>query len=181
MHAPEYVSLSRDVDAVMIPDGTLITLTEGTPVRIHQSLGGSYTVTTERGYMARINGRDADALGREVEEIPLEATGSDRESVERNAWAAMKRCYDPEIPVNIVDLGLVYSCQVTEVGPERHRVEVEMTLTAPGCGMGPILQSDVERGIRDVPGVEAVEVEVVFEPMWSPHMMSEAARLELGM
>ncbi len=178
---PEFVELRRDVEAVAIPDGTLMTLPKGAPVRIHQSLGGSYTVTTERGYMARIAGCDADALGLEPEESPLEASGTDRVSVERNVWASMKTCYDPEIPVNIVDLGLVYQCEVTELEPETHRVKIDMTLTAPGCGMGPILQADVERAVQSVPGVESVNVEVVFEPTWTPEMMSEAARLELGM
>ncbi len=181
MNHPEFIKLTRDVEAVAIPDGTPMMLPKGAPVRIHQSLGGSYTVTTERGYMARIAGCDAEALGIEPEESAVGTGGTDRATVERNAWDVMRTCYDPEIPVNIVDLGLVYRCEVIELEPEKHRVEIDMTLTAPGCGMGPILQADVERGVMSVPGVESVNVEVVFEPMWTAEMMSEAARLQLGM
>ena len=181
MHESEVVALTRDVEAIQIPDGTQMTLPKGAPVRIHQSLGGTFTVTTERGYMVRIAGRDADALGRQTEHDELADGGSDPESVERSVWQVLRTCYDPEIPVNIVDLGLVYRCDVTETGPDANRVEVQMTLTAPGCGMGPVLQADVEFRVKRLPGVESVDVEVVFEPPWSVEMMSEAARLELGM
>ena len=150
-------------------------------MRIHQSLGGTFTVTTERGYMVRIDGRDADALGHAAEHDELADSGTERDSVERAVWQVLETCYDPEIPVNIVDLGLVYRCDVTDTGPGANRVEIQMTLTAPGCGMGPILQADVESRVKRLPGVESVDVEVVFEPPWSLEKMSEAARLELGM
>jgi probable FeS assembly SUF system protein SufT len=181
MREPELITLTRDVEAVQIPDGMLMTLREGSPVRVHQSLGGTYTVITQWGFMARISGRDADALGREVEGIDVEGSATDRDSVEQAAWDVMRTCYDPEIPVNIVDLGLVYGCEVSSLGEGRSRVEVKMTLTAPGCGMGPIMQADVEHRIKHLPGVESVDVEVVFEPPWNLSMMSDAARLELGM
>jgi len=180
MNAPQTVTLKRQVDAIEIPEGSLLRLPEGAVVRILQSLGGAFTVATEHGYMARIHGRDADALGLEPQGGALPAEGKDRDSVEKNVWEVLRSCYDPEIPVNIVDLGLVYSCEIREIGPESYRVEVQMTLTAPGCGMGPILQADVEHGLKGVPGVTEANVEVVFEPMWTPERMSEAARLELG-
>jgi len=181
MTGRELVTLTRDVEAIQIPDGTLLVLREGSPVWIDQALGGTYTVVTRWDFMVRISGRDADALGREVEVVEVESSGTDRESVEKAAWDVMRTCYDPEIPVNLVDLGLVYRCTVTSLGEGRNRVEVKMTLTAPGCGMGPVMQADVEHRIKRLPGVEAVDVEVVFEPRWDLGMMSESARLELGM
>jgi probable FeS assembly SUF system protein SufT len=177
----ELVNLTRDVDAIQIPDGTLLTLREGSPVWIHQALGGTYTVATRWDFMVRISGRDADALGLETEGVEVESAATDRESVEKAAWQVMRTCYDPEIPVNIVDLGLVYRCEVTALGEGRNRVDIKMTLTAPGCGMGPVMQADVEHRIQHLRGVDEVDVEVVFEPPWDLSMMSEAARLELGM
>ena len=181
MYGRENIVLTRDVNVVQIPDGTHTVLPKGHVVTLFQSLGGNFTVTTERGYIVRIAGEDADALGKEPPSMSHLEYGSDAETVEHNAWEVMKTIFDPEIPVDIVDLGLVYHCKVTPVAEGRNNVEVIMTLTAPGCGMGPILQHDVELAIKNLPGVEKVTVEVVFDPPWSRDMMSDIAKLQLGM
>jgi probable FeS assembly SUF system protein SufT len=173
--------LTRDVSVITIPDGVPDTLKKGETVVIHQSLGNNYTVVTEFGHMVRIAGSDADALGKEAHELHTLVTDTSPEAVERNCWEVMKTVYDPEIPVNIVDLGLVYSCQVTPVDDDLNDVHIRMTLTAPGCGMGPVIQGDVERGIRALPGVDQVTVEIVLDPPWSREMMSEVAQLQLGL
>lgn len=181
MYGRESIVLQRDVNVVQIPDGTPTTLPQGHIVTLFQSLGGNFTVTTERGHMVRISGDDADALGKEPPCLSHLESGTDAETVEKNAWEVMKTVFDPEIPVNIVDLGLVYLCQVSPIENGNHQVEVTMTLTAPGCGMGPILQRDVEMCIGKLPGVGRVRVEVVFDPPWSRDMMSDVAKLQLGM
>jgi len=181
MYGRESIVLQRDVDVVQIPDGTPTILPKGHIVTLFQSLGGNYTVTTERGHMVRVAGEDADALGKEPPSMSHLETGDETEAVEKNAWEVMKTVFDPEIPVNIVDLGLVYLCRVEPIPEGGHAVDIIMTLTAPGCGMGPILQHDVELGIKNLPGVARVNVEVVFDPPWSRDMMSEVAKLELGM
>lgn len=177
----ETVDLTRDVNIVTIPDGIPGTLSRGEQVTIHQALGDNYTVITAYGHMVRIAGVDADALGKEPLQLYTLVSETSAEAVEKNCWEIMKTVYDPEIPVNIVDLGLVYYCHVTPVGEGRHEVHIKMTLTAPGCGMGPVIQSDVEKGIRALPGVAGVDVEVVLDPPWSRDMMSEVARLQLGL
>ncbi|MGH8475481.1 MAG: putative Fe-S cluster assembly protein SufT [Methylococcales bacterium] len=181
MHPVESVVLKRNVNGLTIPDGMPIVLNQDEIVTIHQSLGNNFTVFSDTGRMIRIAGADADALGRE----PLSGTAvrsdTDPESVEQNCWEVMRTVFDPEIPVNIVELGLVYYCRVKPASPGKNQVEVAMTLTAPGCGMGPVIQHDVERLISELPGVETAEVEVVFDPPWSQDMMSEVAKLELGM
>lgn len=178
----EEVTLSREVTAIQIPDGAKVTLAEGTRGVITQELGASFTVMTEYGAMYRIDERDADALGKEVaaSDLPAEAP-SDPEELEKLVWDQMRKCYDPEIPVNIVDLGLVYDCHIepTNDGQGR-RVEIKMTLTAPGCGMGPVLAEDVRVRVDEIPGVDETHVEVVLDPPWNPGMMTEAARLQLG-
>ena len=176
MHQREEVSLKRDVGAIQIPDGTAITLAEGTPVLITQQLGGSFTVMNDRGAMFRVDDRNADALGKESAEDP---SATEAGSLEDRVWSQMRKCYDPEIPVNIVDLGLVYDCRLGD-GDEDALVDIKMTLTAPGCGMGPVLAEDVKRRIEDLPGVAEARVDVVFDPPWNQNMMSEAARLQLG-
>ncbi len=181
MYGRESIVLQREVNVVQIPDGTPATLPKGHVVTLFQSLGGNFTVTNERGHMVRVCGEDADALGKEPPSMSHLETGEEAEAVEKNAWEVMKTVFDPEIPVNIVDLGLVYLCQVTPVSEGGNSVNIIMTLTAPGCGMGPILQQDVEAGIRGLPGVKKVNVEVVFDPPWSRDMMSEVAKLQLGM
>jgi probable FeS assembly SUF system protein SufT len=176
MHQREEITLQRDVAAIQIPDGTPILLNEGTPVLLTQQLGGSFTVMNDRGGMFRIDDTNADALGKEIEDDGTAAAGS----LEDRVWAQMKKCYDPEIPVNIVDLGLVYDCRVVPGAGDEGVVEVKMTLTAPGCGMGPVLADDVKRRIEGLRGVTEARVEVVFDPPWNQNMMSEAARLQLG-
>ena len=173
--------LTRDVNTVTIPDGTPSTLSKGESVTIHQSLGNNYTVVTEQGYMVRIDGADADVLGKEPHHLQTLVLETSPEAVEKNCWEVMKTVYDPEIPVNIVDLGLVYYCNVKPVNDDENTVHIMMTLTAPGCGMGPVIQGDVEKCIRALPGVSGVDVEVVLDPPWSREMMSEVAQLQLGL
>jgi probable FeS assembly SUF system protein SufT len=180
----EEVTISREVGAIQIPDGTRTVIAEGTKVLITQQLGGSLTVMTDRGAMYRIDERNADALGKEVSADPgpseQEASAPDGETLEQLIWTHMRRCFDPEIPVNIVDLGLIYDCQILPQDEGNYRVEIKMTLTAPGCGMGPVLAEDVRSRIDEIPGVRETAVEVVFDPPWNPNMMTEAARLQLG-
>ena len=179
-HTNEPVTLERDVSAVIIPIGESVTLREGTPGFITQALGGSYTVYVE-GNLFRIAGADADALGKTPEpppEVPDNATDKDIEEV---IWNQLKTCYDPEIPVNIVDLGLIYRCDVTSLDDGQRRVDVDMTLTAPGCGMGDILVQDAQEKIAVIPTIADVRVELVFDPPWNQTMMSEEARLQTGL
>lgn len=179
-HTNEPFSLSRDVRAVIVPAGEEITLREGTSGFITQALGGSFTVYVE-GNLFRVAGADADALGKErvaPPEVPEDASDADIEAV---IWDQLRTCYDPEIPVNIVDLGLVYRCEVRALGNGQRSVSVDMTLTAPGCGMGDILVQDAREKIAIVPTVADVQVELVFDPPWSTAMMSEEARLQTGL
>lgn len=179
----EDVILTRDVNVITVPDGNSTTLEKGQIVTIHQALGSSYTVVTQYGSMVRIANKDADALGKESHQLYTLVTDTSTEAVEQNCWEVMKTVYDPEIPVNIVDLGLVYECKVVPSAQteDSHDVHVKMTLTAPGCGMGPVIQEDVERCIRALPGVGNVTVEVALDPPWSRDMMSEVAQLQLGL
>lgn len=180
MATKETVILSREVNIVMIPDGGHSTLSKGSEVSIHQSFGNNYTVITEHGHMVRIAGSDADALGKEPVNPQTLVAETDADTVEQNCWTMMKDIYDPEIPVNIVELGLVYSC-VVEPLDAGNAVHIKMTLTAPGCGMGPVIQGDVEKSIRAIHGVSSVDVEVVLDPPWSREMMSELAQVQLGL
>jgi probable FeS assembly SUF system protein SufT len=175
MQTSEYSYVRRECRAIQIPEGTPAMLSQGTRVRITQALGGSFTVATERGYLFRIESRDADALGKAPGE-PLNTTEGG--TLEDQVWTLLRTCYDPEIPINIVDLGLIYSCEILDDG---RKVAIKMTLTAPGCGMGPILAQDVKDKVGGLPGVEEADVEILFDPPWNQNMMSEAARLELGM
>ncbi|MEQ8861322.1 MAG: putative Fe-S cluster assembly protein SufT [Pseudomonadales bacterium] len=169
------VPLLRDCPARLVPTGDPITIRDGTFVTLTQSLGGTYTVVVN-GNMARIDGADADALGFQPQVLNFEPR-SDGTVDEQQVHDALASVYDPEIPVNIVDLGLIYGCDVVDGG----RVLVTMTLTAPGCGMGPVLVEDVKRRVSQVPNVRGVEVELVFDPPWSRDMMTEEAQLELGL
>jgi probable FeS assembly SUF system protein SufT len=178
------IILKRDCEAVLIPAGTKITLQAGEPVVITQSLGGSFTVVIN-GNMARIDASNADALGQApAAAAPLEqpAPTEGATVTEDQVMEKLRTCYDPEIPVNIVDLGLVYDCQIQPM-PEGGgtRVEIKMTLTAPGCGMGPVLQQDVETKVSAIPGVKEAAVFLVWDPPWSRDMLSETAKLELGL
>ncbi len=183
MKAHESVTLRRDCEAIQIPSGSKMVLPAGTLVMITQSLGDTYTVTTDHGYMVRIAGKDADAMGLERSTAPAAAPQAPQrpEDLEKLVWDQLRTCYDPEIPVNIVDLGLVYECSVTPLEGGGHRAEVKLTLTAPGCGMGGVLAADAQAKIEALAGVREAVVEVVFEPPWNPGMMSVAARLELGL
>jgi probable FeS assembly SUF system protein SufT len=182
MKTNEPIILSRDCEAIQIPSGQKISLSAGTQVRVTQSLGGSYTVTTDQGYLVRIANKDADAIGKEAEASQAErltaAEGS--ADLEKLVWDQLKTCFDPEIPVNIVDLGLVYHCQVTPLPEGDNKVDVKFTLTAPGCGMGQVLKADMESKILSLSGVKDVDVEVVFDPPWDPSKMSDAAKVQLG-
>jgi len=175
----ETIDLLRDCEGVQIPEGTPLVIPQGTRVMISQSLGGTYTVITDRGYMVRIEGKDADALGKAIEKSALDSNRD--KSVQDQVWAQLKTCYDPEIPVDIVELGLIYECHVQEIEPGQFDVAVTMTLTAPGCGMGPVLKSDVEKKIAAVPGVRSSSVEITLDPPWDQSRMSEAAKLQLNM
>lgn len=176
----ERIILTRDVDAIEIPAGTATRLSAGTPVTVLQSLGGAYTVQNDVGYMLRIGPKDADALGRAATSAGADAAPLRGEDLEAAVWEQLSTCYDPEIPVNIVELGLVYRCEITPV-EGGSRVEIDFTLTAPGCGMGPVLESDIRQKVAAIPGVKEAVVNVVLEPAWTPARMSEAAKLELGM
>ena len=179
-HTNEPFSLSRDVKAVIIPAGEELLLREGTSGFITQSLGGSFTVYVE-GNLFRIAGSNADALGKEpvpAPKVPENASDADIEAV---IWAQLKTCYDPEIPVDIVNLGLVYTCAIASLGNGERSVSVEMTLTAPGCGMGEILVQDAEEKISVIPTIADVKVELVFDPPWNQGMMSDEARLQTGL
>jgi len=181
MSERETITLTRDVNVVLIPDGNHGTLSKGKEVTIHQNLGNNYTVVTDHGHMVRIASTDADALGKEPQQLHTLVAETDAIAVEKNCWEVMKTVYDPEIPVNIVDLGLVYHCNVENIAPEKNTVHIMMTLTAPGCGMGPVIQGDVEKAIRALPGVDSVQVEIVLDPPWSRDMMSEVAQVQLGL
>ena len=184
MHENTEFTTSREVEAIQIPSGTKTTIPAGTPGVVTQTLGGSYTVATYQG-LARIAEKDLDAIGLEK---PL-ASNRDPETTESSAgavdekavWDQLRQCYDPEIPVNIVDLGLVYDCQLIQKPDGGSKVEVKMTLTAPGCGMGPAIAHDAQSKILSIDGVEEAEVELVWDPPWNQGMISEAGRMKLGM
>lgn len=176
----EPVQFERDCAAVLVPQGDLVTLPAGSYGYITQALGGSYTVFVE-GNLFRIAGKDGDAIGKEpTESLRLPDDASDEE-VEALVWNQLRTCFDPEIPFNIVDLGLVYEANLSTRDDGQREVEVKMTLTAPGCGMGEILVDDVRSKLEMIPTIADADVELVFDPPWGRHMMSEAAKLETGM
>ena len=176
----EPIVFTRDCNAVMVPQGQAVSLPAGQSGYITQALGGSFTVFVD-GNLFRISGQDADAIGKEPP-APIElAADAGEEEVEKLVWQQLRTCFDPEIPVNIVDLGLVYECAVGKVENGERKVEVKMTLTAPGCGMGDILVDDVRSKIEAIPTVAEADVELVFDPPWNHAMMSDVAKLETGM
>ena len=185
MHENKEFTLSRDVEAIQIPSGTKTTIPAGTPGVITQTLGGSYTIATYQG-LARVAEKDLDALGLEK---PAAANGATEKAasstsgeVDDNAvWDQLRQCFDPEIPVNIVDLGLVYDCQLTKRPEGGVKVDVKMTLTAPGCGMGPAIAHDAQSKILTIDGVDEADVQLVWDPPWNQSMISEAGRMKLGM
>lgn len=183
-HRPNEVVVNRDLPAVSVPFGEPVTIQEGCVAQITQQLGGSYTVYVE-GNLYRVEGRDADALGLEPIETPEITSTSGpvtAESVEAMALELLATCYDPEIPVDIVNLGLVYRCEVFDGQEEgKFRIEVDMTLTAPGCGMGTFIADEARTKLLSIPGVEDVSVDLVWDPPWGREMISEHAKLELGL
>ena len=179
-HAP--ITLERDCEATLIPGGQRVTLSQGDEVIVTQSLGGSFTVQTGDGYLARISTEDADALGLE----PTGDTEADKGPAETGPFdiaqviEQLKTVFDPEIPVNVVDLGLIYACDAEPLPEGGHRVEIKMSMTAPGCGMGDVLREDAIARVKAVPGVSDVDIELVWDPPWDMSRMSDAARLQLG-
>jgi probable FeS assembly SUF system protein SufT len=181
MNGNEPKILNRDVEASVIPAGMKVSLLKGETAYVTQSLGGSYTVIVN-GNMFRIEGKDADALGYEVTAKPaVPGAPVSVDGLEKEVWNQLRSCFDPEIPVNIVDLGLIYDCHLSPLGADVFKVDVKMTLTAPGCGMGPVLAQDVQTKLLSLEGVDDVNVELVWEPQWNQSMMTEAAKLQLGL
>lgn len=174
------IILKRDCDAIQIPSGTTLVLPAGTQVIVTQSLGGTFTVATPGG-LARIDQKDIDALGIEptVETAPTKTAPEG--TLEEAVWNQLKTVFDPEIPVNVVDLGLIYDCSIVTTENGQTKAEVKMTLTAPGCGMGPTIAADARSKILTIEGIDEAEVELVWDPAWSQNMISEAGRMKLGM
>jgi len=177
----EPIALKRECETVEIPSGIRTVLPAGMNVRIMQFLGSGYTVTSERGCMHRIDVKDADALGIATPAAAEEPAAREEKFSEQLVWNQLRTVFDPEIPVNIADLGLIYSCVSAPLEQGGYKVEIKMSMTAPGCGMGNVLKSDVEGKVSRLPEVKEVHVEVVFDPPWNPGRMSEAARLQLGL
>lgn len=176
----EEIELTRDCEAIQIPQGTTVTLPAGTRVSVTQSLGGSYTLANESGYLFRITEANGDAIGREVPVKPT-STGKTAEVSEEAVWEQLKTVYDPEIPVNIVDLGLIYDCSLEKGEDGKTKVSVKMTLTAPGCGMGPTIAAEARMRIESIPGVSEAIVDLVWDPPWDQSMISEAGKMKLGL
>jgi probable FeS assembly SUF system protein SufT len=174
------VKFERDCAAVLVPQGESVTLPAGSVGYITQSLGGSFTVFVE-GNLFRIAGEDADAIGKPLPEPLRLPEGAGDDEVEKLVWQQLRTCFDPEIPINVVELGLVYACDLENTGEGQRKASIRMTLTAPGCGMGDILVEDVRTKVERVPTITEADVELVFDPPWNQSMMSEAARLETGM
>jgi probable FeS assembly SUF system protein SufT len=174
----EFIDILRECDGYLIPAGDKIKLKKGTKVKITQSLGGDFTLYVN-GNLVKISGNDADAIGKKIKKKLEEITV--KKFDEKHIWDVLKTCYDPEIPVNIVDLGLVYDLKAKKKNSEKYDINIKMTLTAPGCGMGPVIAQDVENKILNLSFIEDVLVEVVWEPLWNQNMMTEEARLKLGM
>lgn len=180
MHSHQEITLKRDCDAIQIPSGTILVLPAGTQVIVTQSLGGTYTVATPGG-LARIDEKDADALGIEKTAVATPLKTTPEGTLEEAVWNQLKTVFDPEIPVNIVDLGLIYECSVSELEDGKKNVLVKMTLTAPGCGMGPTIAADARSKILTIDGIDDAQVELVWDPAWNQNMISEAGRMKLGM
>lgn len=176
----EIVNLNREVIGILVPDGQKVRIPADTQCGITQALGGSFTIYIE-GRLFRINGEDADALGKEKPPRITLPEGADDNAVEAIVWKQLRTCYDPEIPIDIVELGLVYECDVDKIADNERRARVRMTLTAPGCGMGDVLVADVRHKLEQIPTITETDVELVFDPPWNQSMMSEAARLQTGM
>ena len=173
-----FIKISKDCDGILIPSGDQVKLKKGTPVKITQSLGGYFTLYVN-GNLVKLDGKDGDAIGQQVnvENVHGDITEFDENLI----WDQLKTCYDPEIPVNIVDLGLIYNMEYKQENDDLYFINIKMTLTAPGCGMGPVIAQDVETKIKNLNFVKDVLVEVVWDPIWNQDMMSEEAKLKLGM
>ena len=178
MEAP--IKILRDCDSTLIPSGDKITLIEGTLVRITQALGGDYTLYVN-GNLVKLSGKDGDAIGKEVIDQTKKTNINNGEYSEELVWEQLRTCFDPEIPVNIVDLGLIYDLSKDGTKKDGYALNIKMTLTAPGCGMGPTIAQDVENKVISLPGVNTVLVEIVWDLIWDRSMMSEDAKLKLGM
>lgn len=179
MQEREVVLTRREIDARRVPSGEEIRIPKDVFVTITQALGGTFTVVYN-GNLARVEGRDADGLGKEPLKSSFE-TPTDGSINENQVWEALRNVYDPEIPVNVVDLGLIYECDIQSAGKGNNRIKILMTLTAPGCGMGQVIADDVKRKLEDVPNVDQVVVDLTFDPPWSNDRLSDEAKLELGM
>jgi probable FeS assembly SUF system protein SufT len=179
----ETVKFTRECEAIQVPSGMRMTIKEGTNALITQSLGDTYTLVTSNGEMIRITGRDADAIGKEIINSPAQSATAtdDPKQMEEQVWDTLRTCYDPEIPVNIADLGLVYRCEVSSIEEKNFRVEIDMTLTAPACGMGDVLKAEIETKVSELPGVKELDVQLVLDPPWDYSMIPDAAKLTLGM
>ena len=173
----DFIKLSRECNAILIPAGDNIKLKKGTLVKITQSLGGNFTLYVN-GNLVKLSGNDADAIGQKIEK---KITTKIDKFNENAIWDVLRTCYDPEIPVNIVDLGLIYNLETQEKSKNSYLIIIKMTLTAPGCGMGPAIAQDVENKINNLSFVEDVLVELVWDPQWNQNMMTEEAKLQLGM
>ena len=181
MDYPDPITVNRDCESVVIPQGTPITIPAQSIVYVTQALGGTVTVNLN-GNLVRIAGKDLDALGMEPEPDRIAQAGDNAGVVDEElVWSQLRECYDPEIPVNIVDLGLIYKCEITPLEENGNRLDIDLTLTAPGCGMGEFLVQDVDDRVRQIPNITEVNVELVFDPPWDQSMMSEAARLQVGL
>ena len=179
-HSPQTVALTRDVIGTLIPAGTKVELPSGTDATITQALGGSYTIQVE-GHLFRIEGKDADALGKEPTrgpEVPENATDQDLENA---VIEQLRTVYDPEIPINVVELGLIYESKLEHLPDGKRKAVIRMTLTAPGCGMGDILVQDARTKVLQIPGISEADIQLVFDPPWTQDRMSEAARLQSGL
>jgi len=175
----ENIILKRDVTAFLIPSGDKVILQKGEPVSITQALGGSYTLMLN-GNLFKLDGDDADAIGKKTIQTIVDPSNIlDEEVSEQQIWDQLKTVYDPEIPINIVDLGLIYDIKLTKL-KEGTKVKIKMTLTAPGCGMGPIITDEAKQKVQGIPGIINVDIELVWEPLWNREMMSETALLQLG-
>ncbi|MGJ8672185.1 putative Fe-S cluster assembly protein SufT [Rubritalea sp.] len=177
------IILEREVNAIQIPSGDSVTLPVGTPVVVTQTLGGSYTVATQAG-LARISANDSDALGIDANEVQEKKEYENKlkdAPLEDQVWAQLKEVYDPEIPVDIVNLGLVYDCVLAENENGKTDVNVKMTLTAPGCGMGPVIAADAQARIMSLDNIEGAQVDLVWDPVWNQDMITEEGKMKLGM
>ena len=178
----ELITVNRDCNAILVPGGEKVVLVEGTHVRITQALGGDFTVYVN-GNLLKISGKDSDAIGMSVNKktATIKTIHSNENITEQDAWDVMKTCYDPEIPVNIVDLGLIYDLKLDFFKEKGTAVEIKMTLTAPGCGMGPAIADDAKNKVLQLPGIFDVNIHLVWDPQWNRDMMTEEAKLQLNL